>query len=182
MAVSLLKPPYFGTMPIPKSQKTSWLLADLSGLVPYPTVNPKGGFYIIKYCTCTCWFLYFIRPARAIVLVLYSTSVPRPHSIPALLLTTGALLIYRYTFPAGTVLVPVFYQISSLCSREPPLPLVSRPQAPPLYSTYHRYPHISDLDLVWAPQLFYTCFYNHAHRLHLEKLLYLELSGSSNGF
>jgi hypothetical protein len=30
--------------------------------------------------------------------------------------------------------------------------------------------------------VFYTCFYNHAHRLRLEKLLYLELSRSSNGF
>jgi hypothetical protein len=34
---------------------------------------------------------------------------------------------------------------------------------------------ISGLDLVWAAQLFYTYFYNHAHRLRLEKLLYLEL-------
>jgi hypothetical protein len=35
---------------------------------------------------------------------------------------------------------------------------------------------------VWIPQLFYTYFYNHAHRLRLEKLFYLELSRSSNGF
>ena len=45
---------------------------------------------------------------------------------------------------------------------------------------------ISDLGLVWTPQLFYTYFYNHAHRLRLEKLLlYIQsflLSGSSNGF
>jgi hypothetical protein len=33
-----------------------------------------------------------------------------------------------------------------------------------------------------APGVFYTFFYNHAHRPRLEKLLYLELSGSSNGF
>jgi hypothetical protein len=26
------------------------------------------------------------------------------------------------------------------------------------------------------------CFYNHAHRIRLEKLLYLELSRSPNGF
>jgi hypothetical protein len=32
------------------------------------------------------------------------------------------------------------------------------------------------------PRLFYTYFYNHAHRLRLEKLLYLELSRSPNGF
>ena len=31
--------------------------------------------------------------------------------------------------------------------------------------------HISDLDQVSTPQLFYICFYNHAHRLRLEKLL-----------
>jgi hypothetical protein len=42
--------------------------------------------------------------------------------------------------------------------------------------------YISDLDRVSTPQLFYTYFYNHAHRLRLEKLLYLEPSGSSNGF
>ena len=30
--------------------------------------------------------------------------------------------------------------------------------------------------------VFYTYFYNPAHRLRLEKLLYLELSRSSNGF
>jgi hypothetical protein len=42
--------------------------------------------------------------------------------------------------------------------------------------------HVSDLDLVSTPQLFYTYFYNHAHRLRLEKLLYIELSRSPNGF
>ena len=31
--------------------------------------------------------------------------------------------------------------------------------------------YVSDLDLVWTPQLFYTYFYNHAHRPRLEKLL-----------
>jgi hypothetical protein len=30
--------------------------------------------------------------------------------------------------------------------------------------------------------VFYTYFYNHAHRLRLEKLFYLELSRSTNGF
>jgi hypothetical protein len=40
---------------------------------------------------------------------------------------------------------------------------------------------ISDLDLDSTPQLFYTYSYNQAHRLRLEKLLYLELSRSSNG-
>jgi hypothetical protein len=34
----------------------------------------------------------------------------------------------------------------------------------------------------FRPQLFYTYFYNHAHRLRLEKLLYIELSRSPNGF
>jgi hypothetical protein len=42
--------------------------------------------------------------------------------------------------------------------------------------------HANDLDGIWAPQLLYTCFYNHAHRPRLEKLLCLELSRSSNGF
>jgi hypothetical protein len=40
--------------------------------------------------------------------------------------------------------------------------------------------YVSDLDLVSTPRLFYTHFYNQAHRLRLEKLLYLELSRSSN--
>jgi hypothetical protein len=34
----------------------------------------------------------------------------------------------------------------------------------------------------WTPGAFYTCFYNHAHRLRLEKLLYIELSRCSNGY
>jgi hypothetical protein len=42
--------------------------------------------------------------------------------------------------------------------------------------------YVSDLDQVLTPQLFYTYFYNHAHRLRLEKPLYLGLSRSSNGF
>ena len=33
--------------------------------------------------------------------------------------------------------------------------------------------HVSDIEQVWTPQLFYTHLYNHAHRLRLEKLLYL---------
>jgi hypothetical protein len=42
--------------------------------------------------------------------------------------------------------------------------------------------YVSDLDPFSTPQLFYTYFYNHAHRLRLEKLLCIELSRSSNGF
>lgn len=42
--------------------------------------------------------------------------------------------------------------------------------------------YVSPFDSSWTPGVFYTCFYNHARRLHLEKLLYLELSRSSNGF
>ena len=34
----------------------------------------------------------------------------------------------------------------------------------------------------WASGVFYTYFYNHAHRLRLEKLLYLGPSRISNGF
>jgi hypothetical protein len=41
--------------------------------------------------------------------------------------------------------------------------------------------HFSGLDLVSTPQLFYKYSYNHAHRLCLETLLYIELSRSSNG-
>jgi hypothetical protein len=33
-----------------------------------------------------------------------------------------------------------------------------------------------------APGVFCTCLYNHARRLRLEKLLYLEISRSPNGF
>jgi hypothetical protein len=32
--------------------------------------------------------------------------------------------------------------------------------------------HASDIGQVWAPQLFYTLFYNHARRLRLEKLIW----------
>ena len=32
------------------------------------------------------------------------------------------------------------------------------------------------------PGVFYTCFYNHARRLRLEKLLYIELSRSLSGY
>jgi hypothetical protein len=42
--------------------------------------------------------------------------------------------------------------------------------------------YYSDLDSFSTPQLFHTNFYNHAHRLRLEKPLCLELSRSSNGF
>ena len=45
-----------------------------------------------------------------------------------------------------------------------------------------RYPYFSDLDPFQTPGVFYTCFYNHARRLRLEKLLYLELSRSSSGY
>jgi hypothetical protein len=41
---------------------------------------------------------------------------------------------------------------------------------------------VSDSDPRLTPQLFHTYFYNRAHRLRLEKLLYLELSRSSNRF
>jgi hypothetical protein len=41
---------------------------------------------------------------------------------------------------------------------------------------------ISPPDSSWTSGVFYTYFYNHAHRLRLEKLLYLELSRSPNGF
>jgi hypothetical protein len=41
---------------------------------------------------------------------------------------------------------------------------------------------ISPLLSSWTPGVFYTYFYNHAHRLRLEKLLYLELSRSPNGY
>jgi hypothetical protein len=43
-------------------------------------------------------------------------------------------------------------------------------------------PYVSPLVSISTPGVFYAHFYNHAHRLRLEKLLYLELSRSSNGF
>jgi hypothetical protein len=53
-----------------------------------------------------------------------------------------------------------------------------------VFSTYcsSSYSYISDLDSFSTPQLFNTHFYTHAHRLRLEKLLYLGPSRSSNGF
>jgi hypothetical protein len=43
-------------------------------------------------------------------------------------------------------------------------------------------PYISHRHSSWTPGVFYTYFYNHAQRLRLEKLLFLELSRSPNGF
>jgi hypothetical protein len=40
----------------------------------------------------------------------------------------------------------------------------------------------SFFDSRWAPGVFYKYFYNHVHRLRLEKLLYIELSRSSSGY
>jgi hypothetical protein len=42
--------------------------------------------------------------------------------------------------------------------------------------------HCSDIDPFSTPQLFHTNFYNHAHRLRLEKPLCIELSRSPNAF
>jgi hypothetical protein len=42
--------------------------------------------------------------------------------------------------------------------------------------------NISHPDSSPTPGVFYTYFYSHAHRHRLEKLLYLELSRSPNGF
>jgi hypothetical protein len=42
--------------------------------------------------------------------------------------------------------------------------------------------YISPFHSRGTPGVFYTYFYNHAHRLRLEKILYLELSRSPNGF
>ena len=51
-----------------------------------------------------------------------------------------------------------------------------------IYTYIYIYIYISGVDPFSTPQLFYTYFYNHARRLRLEKLLYIELSRSSNGF
>jgi hypothetical protein len=48
------------------------------------------------------------------------------------------------------------------------------------YIAYYIY--ISPFHSRGTPGAFYTYFYNYAHRLRLEKLLYLELSTSPNGF
>jgi hypothetical protein len=49
-------------------------------------------------------------------------------------------------------------------------------------TTYEYGGHVSPPLSSPTPGVFYTYFYNHAHRLRLEKLLHLELSISSNGF
>jgi hypothetical protein len=46
----------------------------------------------------------------------------------------------------------------------------------------HLHIYVGDLDLVWAPGMFYKYFYNYALRLRLEKLLCLEPSRSFSGF
>jgi hypothetical protein len=50
-----------------------------------------------------------------------------------------------------------------------------------LYIYIYIYIYISHLDSSSTPGVFYTYFYNHAHRLRLEKLLCLGLSRSPNG-
>jgi hypothetical protein len=42
--------------------------------------------------------------------------------------------------------------------------------------------HISELYSSWTPVVFYTCFYNHAHRPRLENLLCTKLPRSSSGY
>jgi hypothetical protein len=49
-------------------------------------------------------------------------------------------------------------------------------------STRMRVTDISGILSSSAPGVFFTYFYNHVHRLRLEKLLYVELSRSSNGY
>jgi hypothetical protein len=61
-----------------------------------------------------------------------------------------------------------------------PLPPAPINIIPTSYSRLHC--NCSNLDRRSTPLVFCTCFYNHAHRLHLEKLLYLGFSRSSNGF
>jgi hypothetical protein len=51
-----------------------------------------------------------------------------------------------------------------------------------IYIYILEYINTSGLGSFSTPQLFYTCFYNHARRLRLEKLLYIGLSRSANGF
>jgi hypothetical protein len=59
---------------------------------------------------------------------------------------------------------------------------VKCPWGPTRMNVADIYTYISNPDSSWTPGVFYTYFYNHAHRLRLEKLLYLELSRSPNGF
>jgi hypothetical protein len=48
--------------------------------------------------------------------------------------------------------------------------------------TYIHTTYTSVVNSSWTPGVFYTYFYNHARRLHLEKLLYTELSRISSGY
>ena len=48
-----------------------------------------------------------------------------------------------------------------------------------IFGSFMRNPAIYQVSI---SQLFYTYFYNHAHRPHLEKLLYLGLSRTPSGF
>ena len=48
--------------------------------------------------------------------------------------------------------------------------------------TYILYIHISGFHSSSTPGVFFTYSYNHAHRLRLEKLFYIELSRTSNGY
>jgi hypothetical protein len=51
-----------------------------------------------------------------------------------------------------------------------------------MYTYIYIYIYISFVYSSSTPGVFYKYFYNHALRLRLEKLLYIELSRSSNGY
>jgi hypothetical protein len=51
-----------------------------------------------------------------------------------------------------------------------------------MYMYVYVYMYVSPPNSSGPPGVFYTYFYNHARRLRLEKLLYIGLSRSPNGF
>jgi hypothetical protein len=86
-------------------------------------------------------------------------------------------------FYSGVWCGVLYQELSQFDSSEP-----MWPKAPPLplelkgLMRIYVYSYVSHVHSRGTPGVFYTNFYNHAHRPRLEKLLYLELSRSPNGF
>jgi hypothetical protein len=86
----------------------------------------------------------------------------------------GFYFYYNYATPGTYTALFISWKTPAVNVHYTAMPQISNLHPGPYY--------ISPFHSRGTPGLFYTCFYNHARRLRLEKLLYIELSRSSNGF
>jgi hypothetical protein len=101
--------------------------------------------------------------------------------LPIALLPAMRFWSLATTRTGNALLVKAVHVIHLSAALLPPPCCLARPYLHyniiPIYIIYY----ISDRLSSSTPGVFYKCFYNHAHRLRLEKLLWIELSRSSNG-